>query len=207
MTFFLCLNSPSFFQGEKTPFRWTTTIKQVHTGVISPRRQCFWNTFSLYIQPRLTGYQIVQFFSNVVITISDHLFANFKTEFESYEMKAESLEVHYSYPPLNFWINFLQTFLSPFWDTHTFFCSTLLPTLESLFQQSFINVRRGQRLLWNIPGLLSGFLSNYEVFYFSFYRVNSVNHCLSILQKFVDLYQDLPASFEIFSPVKEHLQR
>ncbi|RMX61455.1 hypothetical protein pdam_00003532 [Pocillopora damicornis] len=38
-------------------------------------------------------------------------------------------------------------------------------------------------------------------------RVNSVNHCLSILQKFVDLYQDLPASFEIFAPVKEHLQR
>ena len=67
--------------------------------MISPRR---WNTFSLYIQPRLTGYQIVQFFSNVVITIGDHLFANFKTEFESYEMKAESLEVHYLYPPLNF---------------------------------------------------------------------------------------------------------
>lgn len=38
-------------------------------------------------------------------------------------------------------------------------------------------------------------------------RVNSVHHCLSVLQKFVDLYQDLPASFEIFAPVKEHLQR
>ena len=38
-------------------------------------------------------------------------------------------------------------------------------------------------------------------------RVNSLNHCLSVLNKFVDLYQDLPASFEIFTPVKEHLQR
>lgn len=38
-------------------------------------------------------------------------------------------------------------------------------------------------------------------------RVNSLSHCLTVLNKFVDLYQDLPASVEIFSPVKDHLQR
>lgn len=38
-------------------------------------------------------------------------------------------------------------------------------------------------------------------------RVNSLSHCLTVLNKFVDLYQDLPASAEIFSPVKDHLQR
>ncbi|KAJ7333628.1 nucleolar complex protein 14 [Desmophyllum pertusum] len=38
-------------------------------------------------------------------------------------------------------------------------------------------------------------------------RVNSLSHCLSILHKFVDVYQDVPAGFEIFAPVKEHLQR
>ncbi|KAL9983530.1 hypothetical protein ACROYT_G005716 [Oculina patagonica] len=38
-------------------------------------------------------------------------------------------------------------------------------------------------------------------------RVNSLSHCLSILNKFVDLYQDVPASFETFVPVKDHLQR
>jgi len=38
-------------------------------------------------------------------------------------------------------------------------------------------------------------------------RVHSLSHCLSVLNKFVDLYQDLPASVEIFTPVKEHLQR
>lgn len=41
----------------------------------------------------------------------------------------------------------------------------------------------------------------------SFDRVNSLSHCLSTLHKFVDLYQDIPASFEVFAPVKEHLQR
>jgi len=44
-------------------------------------------------------------------------------------------------------------------------------------------------------------------FFFRFGRVDSLNHCLSILLKFADLYQDVPASFEVFSPVKEHLQR
>lgn len=38
-------------------------------------------------------------------------------------------------------------------------------------------------------------------------RVSALNHCLSALNKFVDMYQDLPASVEIFAPVKEHLQR
>jgi len=38
-------------------------------------------------------------------------------------------------------------------------------------------------------------------------RVDSLNHCLSTLNKFVDLYQDVPASFEVFAPVNEHLQR
>ena len=39
------------------------------------------------------------------------------------------------------------------------------------------------------------------------FRVSALNHCLSALNKFVDMYQDLPASVEIFAPVKEHLQR
>ncbi|XP_029197418.2 nucleolar protein 14-like [Acropora millepora] len=38
-------------------------------------------------------------------------------------------------------------------------------------------------------------------------RVNTLSHCLSLLSKFLDLYQDLLASFEIFAPVKEHLLR
>ena len=38
-------------------------------------------------------------------------------------------------------------------------------------------------------------------------RVDSLNHCLSTLNKFVDLYQDVLASFEVFAPVNEHLQR
>ena len=39
------------------------------------------------------------------------------------------------------------------------------------------------------------------------FRVSALNHCLSALNKFVDMYQDLPASLEIFAPVKEHMQR
>lgn len=38
-------------------------------------------------------------------------------------------------------------------------------------------------------------------------RISALNHCLSALNKFVDMYQDLPASVEIFATVKEHLQR
>ncbi|XP_020623752.1 nucleolar protein 14-like [Orbicella faveolata] len=38
-------------------------------------------------------------------------------------------------------------------------------------------------------------------------RVDSLSHCLSTLDRFVHLYQDVPASFEVFAPVKEHLQR
>ena len=39
------------------------------------------------------------------------------------------------------------------------------------------------------------------------FRISALNHCLSALNKFVDMYEDLPASLEIFAPVKEHLQR
>ncbi|KAM7449136.1 nucleolar complex protein 14 [Porites harrisoni] len=38
-------------------------------------------------------------------------------------------------------------------------------------------------------------------------RISALNHCLFALNKFVDMYQDVPASLEIFAPVKEHLQR
>ena len=43
---------------------------------------------------------------------------------------------------------------------------------------------------------------------FSFFcRVHSLSHCLSTLDRFVELYQEVPASFEVFAPVKDHLQR
>lgn len=38
-------------------------------------------------------------------------------------------------------------------------------------------------------------------------RVDSLSHCLSTLDRFAELYQEVPASFEVFAPVKEHLQR
>lgn len=38
-------------------------------------------------------------------------------------------------------------------------------------------------------------------------RVDCLSHCLSTLDRFTELYQEMPASFEIFAPVKEHLQR
>ncbi|XP_068709528.1 nucleolar protein 14-like isoform X2 [Montipora foliosa] len=38
-------------------------------------------------------------------------------------------------------------------------------------------------------------------------RVISLSHCLSLLTKFLDLYKDFHASFEIFAPVRDHLQR
>ena len=43
--------------------------------------------------------------------------------------------------------------------------------------------------------------------FFSFCRVGSLSHCLSTLDRFVELYNDVPAGFEVFAPVKEHLQR
>ena len=65
-------------------------------------------------------------------------------------------------------------------------------------KSNFINVRRMSCTA------IKAILTCYTCINF---RVSALNHCLSALNKFVDMYQDLPASLEIFAPVKEHLQR
>lgn len=88
------------------------------------------------------------------------------------------------------------------------------PMTESDLFFAFLSVisreHRGRTNHWKIifkypPFAVRLFFKNNYLLFFC--RVNSFNQCLSILHKFVDLYQDVPASFEIFAPVKEHLQR